>query len=122
MKFILFQILLLLAAIITFSYTLSCFRSKDLFAKIQNVKVISLYGFNLLIFAYMVNYFDTATVIKSLAIIIVNSYATLVLLKTIINKSSLVKVKPDCEKVNINQEKDYNGNKYKKRDEKYKRS
>lgn len=70
----------------------------------------------------MVNYFDTATVIKSLAIIIVNSYATLVLLKTIINKSSLVKVKPDCEKVNINQEKDYNGNKYKKRDEKYKRS
>ena len=101
MKFILFQLTLLLAATIAFSYSLSCFRSKDLFAKIQNVKVISLYGFNLLIFAYMIYYFDTVTAIKSLAIITINSYTTLVLLKVIISKSSAIKVKPDCKKLKM---------------------
>ena len=101
MTVILPNILILLATTLLLSSSISCFRSKDLFAKIQYIKIIGFFSLNLAVIAKLTAYFTTAIFIKSLAIIIINIFGAILLVRYIAAAALASNLQPDCQKISL---------------------
>ena len=84
---------------------LSCavgnFRSKDLFAKIQFIKNLGLYGLNLFMLSFAINSKDPAILVKSLIAIILNIIAINLLMRLIVELAHKEKIEPDAKKKSL---------------------
>ncbi len=101
MTAILSNILILLATILLLSNSIACFRSKDLFAKIQYIKIIGFFALNLVVMAKLITYLTIAIFIKSLAIIIINVFGAILLTRSIAAEALTNNFQPDCQKISL---------------------
>lgn len=89
------------ASFIYLSSSIGAFRSKDLFAKVQFIKNLGLYGFNLIILGFAIKSSDPTIIIKSIIAIILNIIAANLMIHTIVDLAKENSVSPDAEKKSL---------------------
>ena len=89
------------AGLVFLSCAVGNFRSRDLFAKIQFIKNLGLYGLNLFILSFAINSGETSTLIKSLIAIILNIIAINLLMRLIVELAHKEKIEPDAAKKSL---------------------
>ncbi len=101
MILIICTIISIFAGFVYLSCSLGSFRSRDLFAKIQFIKNLGLYGLNLVILSIAINSKEPAIITKSIIAIILNIIAVNLMIQLVTNLSIKKKIEPDSLKKSL---------------------
>lgn len=89
------------AGVIYLSSSIGSFRSRDIFAKIQFIKNLGLYGLNLIILSFAISSKDPSVAVKSLIAIILNIIAVNLLIPMIVELAHKANIEPDSKKKSL---------------------
>ncbi len=89
------------AGLVYLSSIIGHFRSRDSFAKVQFIKNLGLYGFNLIILAFAIKSSDPAIIAKSIIAIILNIAAVNLMIHMLVDLAKENNIQPDADKKSL---------------------